>query len=165
MLGHLKWFYYWSDLMTWRKLRKAVMDLLAQVLQMGLMIGWRLELFRIKRMIRIKKVEKSWDKWIGWNHSDSWLKITWNTQHSDLLKNVYLIILRERERKWEREHARAEEGQRERRRERIPSRVCTVSPGPDVGLSLTTMRLWPELKSRVRCLTDWATQAPQIFFF
>ena len=41
--------------------------------------------------------------------------------------NVYLFIFR-RER--ERERERAGEGQRER----IPSRLCTVSPGPDAGL-------------------------------
>ena len=32
---------------------------------------------------------------------------------------------------------------------------------PDSGLNLTTLRSWPELKSRGRCLTDWATQVPQ----
>ena len=29
-----------------------------------------------------------------------------------------------------------------------------------MGLDLITLRSWPELKSRVRCLTDWVTQAP-----
>lgn len=46
-------------------MKEAVMNLLAQVLQMGLMTGWRLELFRIKRTIRIKKVEKFGDKSVG----------------------------------------------------------------------------------------------------
>jgi len=32
---------------------------------------------------------------------------------------------------------------------------------PDVGLNLMTVRSWPELKSRVGGLTNWATQAPQ----
>lgn len=43
----------------------------------------------------------------------------------------------------------------------------TLSMEPDTGLSLRTLRSWPELKSRVRCLTDWTTQASQralIFF-
>ena len=30
---------------------------------------------------------------------------------------------------------------------------------------LLTLRSWPELKSRVRCLTDWVTQAPQLFCY
>ena len=29
-----------------------------------------------------------------------------------------------------------------------------------LGLHLWTVRSWPELKSRVRCLNDWAIQAP-----
>ena len=50
------------------------------------------------------------------------------------------------------------EGQREREREfyagSIPSTEC------DVGLDLTTLRSRPELESRVRHLTDRATQVP-----
>jgi len=36
---------------------------------------------------------------------------------------------------------------------------------PSVGLDLTTMRSWPEPKSRVGRLTNWATQVPQLRFF
>ena len=46
---------------------------------------------------------------------------------------------------------------RRREGEKILSRLHTQ---PDRGLALTTLRSWPELKSRVRCLSDWATQAP-----
>ena len=35
-----------------------------------------------------------------------------------------------------------------------------LSVEPDVGLSLMTLRSWPEPKSRVPRLTEWATQAP-----
>ena len=35
-----------------------------------------------------------------------------------------------------------------------------LSTEPYVGLSLTTLRSWPEPKSWVRHSTDWATQAP-----
>ena len=33
--------------------------------------------------------------------------------------------------------------------DRIPSRLCTVGAEPDLGLKLTKLRPWPELKSRV----------------
>ena len=42
--------------------------------------------------------------------------------------------MRERERERESERAQAREGQREWERERIPSRLCTVSVEPNVGL-------------------------------
>ena len=35
----------------------------------------------------------------------------------------------------------------------------------DTGLDLTTLRSWPEWKSRVWCLAHWATQVPQVFKF
>ena len=35
----------------------------------------------------------------------------------------------------------------------------------NMGLDLTIMRSWPEPKSRVRVLIDWATQAPPIYIF
>ena len=34
----------------------------------------------------------------------------------------------------------------------------------DVGLDSMTLRSWPEQKTRVRYLTDWATQAPPFSF-
>ena len=56
-------------------------------------------------------------------------------------------------------------GQRERGRENpkqaphCPCRArCRAQSHP-------TLRSWPELKPRVRCLSNWATQAPHKFFF
>ena len=51
---------------------------------------------------------------------------------------------------------------REQRRERIPSRLCTVSAEPDVGLDLTNCEIvtWVE----VGCLTDQDTQVPLLSF-
>ena len=51
-------------------------------------------------------------------------------------------------------------GGAERGRERIPSRLCVLSAEPDAGLELTSHEImtWAE----VRCLTDWATQVPQL---
>ena len=36
---------------------------------------------------------------------------------------------------------------------------------PTWGLNPRSVRSWPELKPRVRCLTNWATQAPQELLF
>ena len=38
--------------------------------------------------------------------------------------------------------------------------MLSVEPCIWLGFHLTTPRSWPELKSRVRCLTTWATQVP-----
>lgn len=38
-----------------------------------------------------------------------------------------------------------------------------LSIKPSVGLQLTTLRLTLEPRSRLRCLSNWATQAPQVF--
>ena len=51
---------------------------------------------------------------------------------------------------------------RERGRERIPSRLYD-QPEPDMGLDLTIGRSLPEPISRVRCLSNWATQVPHVF--
>ena len=55
--------------------------------------------------------------------------------------------------------------ERERERERILGRFHAVSAEPDVRLNLMnrTVKLWPEPKSEVRPLTNWATQALQIY--
>ena len=47
---------------------------------------------------------------------------------------------------------------RDRGRERISDSM--LSTGPEAELSLTTLRSQPELKPRVRCSTDCATQVP-----
>ena len=40
-----------------------------------------------------------------------------------------------------------------------------LSTEPNVGFDLLTLRSWPEQKSRVRCSTDWGTQAPILIVF
>ena len=40
----------------------------------------------------------------------------------------------------------------------------TLSPEPNMGLDLMTLRSWRKRKSRVGCLTDRATQAPQLIY-
>ena len=71
-----------------------------------------------------------------------------------------------------RERERERESERERERESM--RAWTVgrsregqidfmlSPEPYTGLHLTTLRSWPEPKSKVRILIDWATQVPPV---
>ena len=74
----------------------------------------------------------------------------------------YLFIHWERER--EREHAHGcmcvnrgrGSGIRRENLQQTPDWAC-----PDMGLHLMTLRSWLELKSRVGCLTDWASQVPQ----
>ena len=67
----------------------------------------------------------------------------WATQAP--LSFLSLVILRETE------TTQVGEGQRERERERIPSKLCAVSTELQIH---KPVRLWPELKSRVRCLTN-----------
>ena len=69
---------------------------------------------------------------------------------------IFFFFLRERER--ERERARVGEGERER--EKKNSKQAPYPVEADTGLDPTTVRPWTEPKSRVACLTDWATQAP-----
>ena len=46
----------------------------------------------------------------------------------------------------------------ERRRERIPSRLCTVSTEPDMGLELMNCENISSVEIMSQCLTDWASQ-------
>ena len=71
----------------------------------------------------------------------------------ELLENFFLLLfiylfLREIKHEWRGP---------ERTREKIPSRLHVEQ---DVGLDSTTARSWPELISRVRCWSNWATQVP-----
>ena len=50
------------------------------------------------------------------------------------------------------------------RAERKGEESFPLSKEPDVGLDPSTLGLWPEPKAD-RCLTKWATQVPQDFFF
>ena len=65
---------------------------------------------------------------------------------------------------WETERERVGERQRERGRERIPSRLHTVTVEPDVGLKLTNRKImtWAEMKS---WMPNWLSHpgAPQYF--
>ena len=55
---------------------------------------------------------------------------------------------------------------KERGRERASKTGCTLSAQSLMWGSISwTLRSWPELKSRVGRLTDWATPVPQITFF
>ena len=62
---------------------------------------------------------------------------------------------------WERKHGGWEE-QRERERESQANSEMSIEP--DLGLGITNLRSWPELKPRVGCLTDWATKEPQFLW-
>lgn len=74
--------------------------------------------------------------------------------HTEPIFTYFLKILYIYFRQWE--HGR---GQREW------DKQTALSIEPNVGLNLRTLRPWPELKSRVQCLTDWATQVSLGVFF
>ena len=61
---------------------------------------------------------------------------------------------------WEREHEKGQVRGRGVEGERKPQAGSTLSSKLDMGLDPTTLGSWLELKSRIRCSTDWATQAP-----
>ena len=66
---------------------------------------------------------------------------------------------------WERERVRARTHEQGRGRERESQAGSMLSGwGLAQGLNSRIMRSWPALKPRVRCLSDWATQAPQALF-
>ena len=64
------------------------------------------------------------------------------------------------ERQRERESAGASRGEAGRESQAV---FTLSAQSPMQGSNSRTMRSWPEPKSRVRCLTDWATQAPCVF--
>ena len=66
---------------------------------------------------------------------------------------------------WERRRASGRGAERVREGERTPSRLRAVSTEPRAVSISQTVRSWPELTSRVECLTDWATQAPHFTLF
>ena len=69
-----------------------------------------------------------------------------------------LFIYFERER--ERERTQVGEGQRGRERENPKQGSALSAQSLTWGSIPRTVRSWPKLKPRVRCLTDWVTQAP-----
>ena len=77
-----------------------------------------------------------------------------------LKKSLFIYFERERERA--RVQAWAEEGQREMETESQPG---STLPEQSLTQALTpTVRLWPELKSRVQHSTNWATQVLLFYF-
>ena len=80
-------------------------------------------------------------------------------------KNYFLMFIFERKtwHEWG-------EGQRERETQNLKQAPGSElsAQSPMWGSNPPTVRSWPKPKSRVRCLTDWATQAPlqiSLFFF
>ena len=76
-------------------------------------------------------------------------------EHRGLLQGIIIkmfIYSFEKEREW------AGEGQRKGEKGYQAGPIVSIEP--DLGLDPTNVRSWPELKSRVRHLTDWATQVP-----
>ena len=72
----------------------------------------------------------------------------------NILKPVFLFF-------WERGCVHKQGcGGAEREGERESKAGCKSCAELDVGLNLTTLRSWSELKSRVRHSTCWATEAP-----
>ena len=98
----------------------------------------------------------TWDLFCGWHGVPlKWLAVNIQsmTTKTFLFFKVYSFILRQTKRVW------VGEG---REQERIPSRLYPASSEPHVGFwTHKTVRSWPELKPRIRCSTDWATQVPQ----
>ena len=88
--------------------------------------------------------------------------IKWNRLKRNLCCCCYLFW--ERERTWigeeqEREEA-GERSRRERKTENPKQALCYQHGAWRCDSIPQTVRSWPEPKSRVRRLTDWATQAP-----
>ena len=73
--------------------------------------------------------------------------------HSVFFFNFYLL-LKERDRTW------VGEGQRERGRHRIRSRLQSLSCQHRAWCMAQTHYLWDHDLSEADCLTDWATQVP-----
>ena len=67
-----------------------------------------------------------------------------------------------KEKHTEREH---EWGRGKKRDTEDPKQAPHCEHKAYVGLDFTTMKSWPELKSRVSHLTDWATQVPHPLCF
>ena len=78
-------------------------------------------------------------------YKDHCHNVTWHNFSTDF---ICLFWEREREQGWE------AEGRRESQADFM------LSVEPDAGLNLMTLRSWLEPKSRGRCLTAWASQAP-----
>ena len=80
--------------------------------------------------------------------------LAYNMKNSFLFLKIYLFIR-------ETEYVHRWWGQRENLKQTLPA----LSMGLVSGFDLMTPWSWPELKPKVRCLTNYASQAPQILFF
>ena len=63
----------------------------------------------------------------------------------------FIYLFAEREKAWAGERQRERESQTD---------SALLARTPMQASNPQTMRLWPELKPRVGCLADWATQVP-----
>ena len=115
-----------------------------------------------------------WNQWIkeyNLYHNNDQLKNGQNYLHNYVLKKFGRLIcffnrfiyLKEREKEgaWARMRGRGAE------RERIFKQTPRLARSLAWGSISGPMTSWPELKPRVGCLTDWATQVPHhtLFFF
>ena len=97
-------------------------------------------------------------RWLGVDGMERWIggqiikSLAYCWKNISVLKFIYLLLFFERD--WERERA-------ERERESQAGSMQSVQ-SPTWGWNSQTVRSWPESKSRVRCLPDWAPQGPQI---
>ena len=98
-------------------------------------------------------------RWVHGAQVDSGSEITSSEScHLNSLKlffNVYLFIVDR-----EIDRGQAGEGQRERETESQAGSVPSAQ-SPRWDLNPWTVTSWPELKPRVGCLTNWATQVPR----
>ena len=76
---------------------------------------------------------------------------------------MFYLFLRETDRQTDRHSMRWGGAEREGDMEsKAGSRLWAVSTEPDTGLELTNREMMTWVK--VRCLTDWVTQAPQYIY-
>ena len=85
--------------------------------------------------------------------ASSWVDLTFSCLCS-VMQNFYMLGRTFRFKVylffWERESTSRGGGQRERKRERMPRRLCTVSTKPDAGVEITHCEImtWAKTKSR-----------------
>ena len=83
-----------------------------------------------------------------------WATFPWKLAFIYLFSRFYLFLFRKKE--TERVGQVGIEGEGERQ----SKAGSKLSVEPNIELDLMTLRSWPELKSRVGCLTNWAIHAP-----
>ena len=113
-----------------------------------------------------KCFSSSWFSYVLTYHKENmWVQWTefWNKSLKPVCTSVFFLKFylfeRERLRKRQHKHMHRGEEQRQTEEEQILSRLCSKPAEPKAGLDLTTLRWQSELKPRVGCLTNLATQA------